>query len=372
MNIVISEYDVITPYGLGTDVLWQGLLSGKTGIARCNRFSTDAFVTCNAGVIPSLRANNDESLVIQMFSQLFSRNGFHVPADAYLIVASTTGEIDLLERAVLDGRGDAGDSILAGLAPKVERLAGLKRSGMIVSSACASATVAFARALSLIRSGAEDCVLVAAADCVSEFVFSGFSSLMALDENCARPFDKYRNGLTVGESAGYMLLMSETRAREKGHKICGRLVGAGLSNDANHMTGPSRDGSGLARAMKKSLLSAGIDKESIGYIAAHGTGTQYNDAMEMKAFKSVFERPRPIFSVKGGTGHTMGSTGLVQCAAALHALTRGTIPPTVGLRDVSDEASGWAKATRQDIDKPYGMVVNAGFGGINAAVVIEK
>jgi len=140
---------------------------------------------------------------------------------------------------------------------------------------------------------------VVACDSITEFIFSGFSSLMALDSEPARPFDKNRAGLNVGEAAAYALLMS--KHGRHGEPSCSRdNSGLGLSDDANHMTGPSRESEGLILAVSKALTSAGIGPDDVGCISAHGTGTVYNDAMEMRAFHAVFQqRERPVYSLKG-------------------------------------------------------------------------
>jgi 3-oxoacyl-(acyl-carrier-protein) synthase len=370
MSALICDYNVINSYGLGNEALWEGLVSGRTAISECDRLCTDHFLTGKAGTIVSIDPGKDESLVMQMLRMLFEHADLHVPRDTFLMVATTVGEIDLLERAVLNQQGDARDSNISRLPAKVAELLGTDRNGMVVSSACASSTAALLRALALIENGEESCVLVVGVDAVSEFVFSGFSSLMALDKTFARPFDCDRAGLNIGEGSAYMLLMSEERAKKENATADAVLAGAGMASDANHMTGPARDGGGLAKAIEKAIVSSGTDRESIGFVAAHGTGTDYNDSMEMKAFKRVFETPRPIFSVKGGIGHTMGSTGLMQCSAALQALGHKSVPPTIGLTHVCDEAQGWASSQSQKTETSSCVVVNAGFGGTNAAVII--
>ena len=371
MTAAIVDYDCLTPYGLGSEDLWAGLSAGRTAVGTCDRFRTDAFTSHLAGMVPDLRPGERDSLVMQLLVRLFGVREEPFPPDTYLIVGTTTGEIDLLEDAVANGVGGVERSVVGALGTKVARAAGLTRAGEVVSAACASSTAGLARALSLIRSGEEDCILVAAADCVSEFVFSGFSSLGALDRDPARPFDAQRRGMNIGEGAAYVLLASEKRAREMGVGVRAVLRGAGMAGDADHMTGPDRDGKGLARAVSNALRSAGRASDAVGCIAAHGTGTALSDAMEMAAFKTVFENPRPVFSVKGGTGHTMGSTGLIQCAAALRAVRERSAPPTVGLRNVSDEARGWAAPVPQRVETPCALVTNSGFGGINVAVVLE-
>lgn len=370
---VIVAAGVVTPYGQGTDALWQGLLSGKTAIAQVTRFATRSFQSSFAGSVKGLAYHRGESLVMQMLRRLFAEASSAVPKDAKLILATTKGEIDFLEQAVLTGNGDPAECGLDRLAGKVAALAGLSDDhGMVVSAACASASAATARAAAMVRSGRADCVLVVACDAVTEFVYAGFSSLMALDPGSARPFDRERKGLSVGEAAAYAVIMSEERAKREGKTIFGTLAGWGLSDDANHMTGPSRTSEGLILAINKALAAASRKAEDIGCISAHGTGTMYNDAMEMGAFREVFKAgPVPVYSVKGGIGHTMGAAGLIEIITALHVLREKTVPPTVNLRKPDQDAEGWVSPDARPLtEKGAALITNAGFSGINAAVVV--
>jgi 3-oxoacyl-[acyl-carrier-protein] synthase II len=225
----------------------------------------------------------------------------------------------------------------------------------------------------MIRDGERDCVLVVGCDNVSEFVAAGFASLMALDEDMARPFDRDRRGLSLGEAAAFMLLMSEHRASRENRPVLAEISGWGLTGDANHITGPARDGSGLALALRKALQSAGISSDEVGSISAHGTGTLYNDSMEMKAFRSVFAgKPLPTYSVKGGIGHTMGTAGLVDIIVAIKTLMERVVPPTVNLRQVDPEALGWVASEPQPYDADVTVSTNSGFGGVNCAVVLKR
>ena len=371
LDVIVADYDLITPFGAGVTPLMDALSAGQSAVKKIDRFKTGHFKTCNAAVIDALVPQADESILLMMLERLVRQNSLVVPPDTTIIFASTVGEIDLLERAVIAGGEKSAAGSLSETLCWLEDLLKVNTQGMVVSAACASSTAAIARACSLINSGRSESVLIVAGDIVSEFVFSGFSTLMALDDNQARPFDKNRGGLSIGEAAGYMLLMSTERAAEEQVRVLGRIAGSGMSNDATHMTAPSREGEGLSRAIKKSISSANVLPNDIAFIAAHGTGTHYNDAMEIKAFSSIFDEAVPIFSVKGAIGHTMGSAGLVQAMVAFESLKEKQVPGTVALQTPAEEAEGWVSTARQSFDKTYGLVVNAGFGGINVAVVIQ-
>jgi 3-oxoacyl-[acyl-carrier-protein] synthase II len=373
IETVVVAHDLVSPYGWGVNACWEGLFSGRTAIRPFERFSMDSIRTDKAAFVAGLDPDGDETLAMQLLRPLIEENGTAIPPDALLLLATTNGEIDILERSVLQGTPDAGGSRPECLTRKVQRLWGLKEPGMVVCAACASSSAAVAQGAAMIREGDRDCVLVVACDNVSEFVAAGFSSLMALDKDMARPFDQNRRGLSLGEAAAFILLMSDARASREDRPVLARISGWGLTSDANHITGPSRDGSGLALALRRALRSANVSAEEVGSISAHGTGTVYNDSMEMKAFKSIFKRSAlPTYSLKGGIGHTMGTAGLVDIIVAVETLREGVLPPTVNLREVDEEAAGWASPDPCACDTGVTVSTNSGFGGINCAVVLSR
>jgi 3-oxoacyl-[acyl-carrier-protein] synthase II len=370
LNVIVTEFDMVTAYGRGLKACWDGLLSNKTAIKKFSRFPPVDFSTSYAAMIDGVLPGTD-SLVWQMLKPLLESGRKDIPKDACLILSTAVGEIDFLERAVLSD-GDVSESNLKNLLEKVGNFLGLSQGGILVSAACASSSAAVAIAADMISSGKKDCCLIVACDGVSEFVYSGFSSLMGLDKVPARPFDRARAGLSLGEGAGYILLMSEERAKREAKKINAKVIGWGMSNDSNHMTSPSREGNGLAAAIKQALSKAKISASDIGSICAHGTGTLYNDLMEMKAFQKVFLNPIPVYSVKGATGHTLGAAGLLEIIICIKSLQEKLIPGTVGLSLADDEAVGWVNSGAIKCDNSLTLSVNAGFGGVNAAVVISK
>lgn len=372
IKVGIVGFELVTAYGQGVSSLWSGLLRRNGRIKSLKRFPTKSFQSANAACIEGLTYLKGKSLVLQMLEKVFSGNCLKIPKDSFLILATTVGEIDILEKYLLSGGVNPEESVLGNFLKKIGRLAKLKSPGIVLSCACASSSAAIAQGAELIRSGEKDSVLVVAADSVSEFVFSGFSSLMALDKEKAKPFDKNRSGLSLGEAAGFILLMSDERARKEKRKILGEVAGWGMSSDANHMTGPARDGSGLAEAIFKALKSAKASPSDIGCISAHGTGTVYNDAMEIKAFKKVYKKHLPAYSIKGAIGHTLGAAGLIEAVILLKVLQEKIIPATVGLKNIDPEAKGWVSLSAREFNKGMGILNNCGFGGINAALILKK
>ncbi len=372
MKVLIVDADVVTPYGRGVEALWAGLLSGRTAIRPLSRFPTGNFRAGHAATIDGVDPAGSGSMVMQMLRPMIARSAASIPRDADLILASTVGEIEWLEREGGTGGRGAARSCPRFLQRALARSWGLDRDGIAMSAACASSTIAIAHGAALIRAGRSDAVLVVGCDAVSEFVFAGFSSLFALDPLMARPFDRHRAGLTLGEAAGYVLLMSERRAAREERQTLGEVCGWGMTSDAVHMTGPHLDGPGLARAIEKALARAGADPSDVGSIVAHGTGTSYNDAMEIRAFKAVQGADAvPTYSIKGGTGHTLGATGLVETLVAIRSARERIAPPSVNLVECDDEAIGWVHRDSQPLRSGLVVSTNSGFGGINAALVLS-
>jgi 3-oxoacyl-[acyl-carrier-protein] synthase II len=225
----------------------------------------------------------------------------------------------------------------------------------------------------MIALGRADVVGVFCFDLVTEFVFSGFSAINALSPGWCRPFDSGRNGLTLGEGASFLVMMSEERARTENKTKLGRIIGWGIANDAAHITAPARDGCGLIQAIRFALDMAELKPEDIGAVNAHGTGTVYNDMMELTAFADVFgDRPLPIHSVKGAIGHTLGAAGGIEVAVALKSLDEQLLPPTVGLKCPESKGIGRVSHEPQLLATDYLLTTNSGFGGINAALILEK
>jgi len=239
-----------------------------------------------------------------------------------------------------------------------------------VSAACISGLLAIQQGVALIRRGLADLVFVAGVDLVSEFVLAGFTALKSLDPEGCRPFDKTRVGLSLGEGAGAVVLAR--RDLLAGQAVL--VTGWGTSNDANHLTGPSRDGAGLALAISRALARAGAAPGSIDYVNAHGTGTPYNDAMESLALRTVFgERVPPFSSSKGLLGHTLGAAGILETILCLAALETRMLPGTPRLRERDPVAPESLVHEPRPADRLRRILkINCGFAGTNAALVLER
>ncbi len=376
---VIVYSDIFTAYGHGVDKCFDGLLENKNTAKDCTRFNTEHFIGHNASLIPQTdksKSNNKSNIMKMLYPMIDTFKNKNLPKPEIVIGATTVGEIDLLENEIINKSENIDDYNIKNLPGKFAKYAEFdeKIETQIISSACASSTTALGLAAEYIITGEKKCVCVFGVDAVSEFIYAGFSSLMALScENCT-PFDKNRKGLVPGDGAGIMLIMDEVDAKKAGLKPLAILSGSGFCNDANHMTGPAKDGSGLAQAIKNALENANISPDDIGSISAHGTGTNYNDAMEIKAFDKVFNnRKIPIYSIKGGTGHTMGAAGIIETAIMIKSLEKNIVPPTVNFKtQMLESRNEISNKSQKALNEEYALSVNAGFGGINAALIIKN
>lgn len=244
---------------------------------------------------------------------------------------------------------------------------------MEVNAACASSTYGLALGAEMIRQDIVESVLVCAADPVSRFIFTGFAALRALSPTVCRPFDVSRDGLLIGEGAFAMLLMSERLVESQKSTPLALLSGWGIANDANHITAPARDGSGLIHAIHTALDSAKLEPDEIQAFCAHGTGTVFNDSMELTAVNSLFgERRFPVFSIKGAIGHTMGAAGGIEAAVSICAMQDRIVSATAGLQQEEERAAGRVSCRSQQFPGNNILTTNSGFGGCNAALILAK
>ena len=368
----IVDVGAVTALGDTLQDTWRGVVKGKTAIGAVSRFPVEAYPSKIAACIKGLQPDEGRSIIHALIERLVAQERL-VPSDARLITATTKMGIDNLEKLERHKKANARDVLPCALPETVSQRLGLIDRGINISASCASSTIAVAQGSAMIASGAADAVLVFCADVVTDFTFSGFSSLKILSPFPCRPFDKDRNGLTLGDGAAALLLMSDERAKKEKRAIIASVRGWGVANDAFHITSPARDGSGLVAAINQALARARLDADEIAGVSAHGTGTAYNDLMELTAFNKVFSKSRtPVYSVKGNIGHTMGAAGGIEVTLATKALETRTVPPTVGFQNPEQGAEGVVSAEPVSIQGDYLLTCNSGFGGINAAIVLER
>lgn len=251
---------------------------------------------------------------------------------------------------------------------------GLKPFMATISTACSSSANALILGARLIRSGKVEKAICGGCDAMSRFTVNGFLSLKNVDKNPCRPFDRGRNGLNLGEGAGFLLLEKESDARERGAEIMAFLEGYSNSNDAYHPTAPSPDGSGAYRTMKQALEMAKLKAGDIGYINTHGTATLSNDLAEGLAIEKLFGANPPFFSsTKPFTGHTLAAAGVVEAIFSIWAMQEEVAFPNLNFEHKMEELRISPVTKAESVPGINYVLSNSfGFGGNNVSLVFSK
>lgn len=370
MSARITGVGAITALGRGTAALWDGALAGRTGLAAPSALQLPDMPGALVGeALGGLPADADRALALARAAVEEALAGRDISGDRTALIMSTTkGGIGLAQHAM---EALAPPEVLHTfpiyeLGAQLARELGISGPVQTVSVACASGTTALGHALRLLEQGRADRALVVGADALSEFVVRGFSTLRALANDIARPFDAERTGLCVGEAGAAILLEAGV-----GEQMA-TLVGYGGSNDCNHITGPARDGIGLQRALNAALAHAGLSPADIAAVSAHGTATRFNDGMEGFAYDAVLGGRRvPVHSIKGAIGHTLGAAGLVEAVLCVLGIRDRRWPPTAGLQ-TPDPTIPLSVTLGEPVALDGDVIISSssGFSGINSAVIL--
>lgn len=246
------------------------------------------------------------------------------------------------------------------------RVLGLEGPVLTVSTACSSSAKVFASAARMIESGMADAAVVGGVDSLCMSVLYGFHSLELVSARPCRPFDRARNGLNLGEAAGFAVLEPEPSGS------LGRLLGWGESSDAHHMASPHPKGAGAVAAMRGALDHGGLEPEQIGFINCHGTATPMNDRIEAAAIREVFAEPPPAASTKAWTGHTLGAAGIAESVFSLLALGDERLPQSLHCDDPEDGWSDFILRQPRSVRIDRVLTNSFGFGGSNCSLVFGR
>lgn len=365
----LENSNITSPLGWDSRENLESVLSGKRGIRNCTNRSL------SAEDLPLALIDRDELErrfagpagteaytrfeKIGILSMLDALKGSEVdPADrrTVFILSTTKGNVEILENPSGFNKERL---FLWKSAEVIARFFGNKNRPIVISNACISGVAAMLLGKQLISAGKYDHAIVLGADLVSSFIVSGFQSFLSLSDEPCKPFDSTRTGLNLGEAAATVILSARHGEVE--------LVAGATSNDANHISGPSRTGEGLFLAISYALKG----QEMPGLISAHGTATLYNDEMESIALKRSVLTGVPVNSLKGYFGHTLGAAGILETIINIGAMKKGIFPATMGLsnRGVSGEISVSPQNVKGEASSM--LKIASGFGGCNAAALFK-
>ncbi|MEM8772862.1 MAG: beta-ketoacyl-ACP synthase II [Pseudomonadota bacterium] len=423
-RVVVTGMGLVTPLGVGLDPVWKRLVSGDSGIGMIERFDASSMACHIAGEVPQAdgrgggeaagdAAFNADDWVeprerrrigdfilygIAAAQMAYDDAGIELKTDEErerfgVMTGSGIGGLEGIqdETLVLENKGPRRVSpfFVAGnlinlVSGQVSIRLGLKGPNHAVVTACSSGAHAIGDAARLIAFDDADYMLAGGAEAsVCPIGIAGFAACKALSthfndapDRGSRPYDKDRDGFVMGEGAGFIVLEEYERAKARGAKIYGEVVGYGLSGDAYHITAPAEDGNGGYRSMQMALKRAGVTPKDVDYVNAHGTSTPVGDEIELRAVERLFGEAAGdllMSSTKSSIGHLLGAAGAVEAIFCLLALRDGIAPPTLNLDNPSVETP-INLCAKTAVKAPIDVVLSNsfGFGGTNASLVMRR
>lgn len=405
-RVVVTGLGAVTPIGNSVEDFWNGVKQGKTGFGPITYFDTTDYKSKLAAELKDFNPEDymDKKAARRMeaFCQYAVAAAKEAIEDAKLdmekedpyrvgcAVGNGVGSLQSMQREYVRLKDRGPSKVSPMLVPlmitnmaagNVSIMYGLKGKSINVVTACATGTHSIGEAFRTIQYGDADVMVAGGTEAsIVEIGVAGFSALTALstseDPNrCSIPFDKDRDGFVMGEGAGIVILEELEHAKARGAKIYAEVLGYGCSSDAYHITSPAEDGMGAATAMSNAVNDAGLAKEQITYINAHGTSTHYNDLFETRAIKAAFgdhAKDIKINSTKSMTGHLLGAAGAVEFITCVKEVEENFIHRTVGFNESEEEMDlNYCKESYNE-EVPFALSNSLGFGGHNASILIGK
>ena len=407
-RVVVTGIGLVTPLGSDRETTWKNLINGESGVDYIGAFDAEGFESRIAGEVtdfaPEAILGRRQAKRMDRFAQFacvasleaLEHAGIEMEDEAadrvaVLIGSGVGGIITISEQLeVLNDRGPRRVNpflvpmMLGDMASgQVSMTIGAKGPNFSVVSACATGTDSIGEAAEMIRRGVVDVAIAGGSEAaICPIGVSGFNACKALStrnddpQAASRPFDAERDGFVLGEGAGVIVIESLKHAEKRGAEVLCELVGYGATSDAHHVTQPHPEGEGAAEAMKIAMEQAGIDREEVAYINAHGTSTPLNDKFETIAVKKAFgdhAEKLSVSSTKSMTGHLLGAAGGIEAGFSVLAISESAVPPTINLENPDidcdlDYVPNMAKRGRV----PVVMSNSLGFGGHNASVLFKE
>ena len=373
-DVYITDYNCVTPLGFDVESNWKALLEGKSGVGL--QKITENHEAFFVSKIDDEKLENEfkndfdnqdftrlEKMFLLSLKPLVKKH--QISDDTAFILSTTKGNISLLKN-----KTTLPESVyLSNLAQKIADFFGFKTKPIVISNACVSGVMAISVAKNMILAGKYKDAFVIAGDEISEFVVSGFNSFQAIGSEPCKPYDKNRNGINLGEATAAVYITSELNQSEK-FKF--KILGDSAINDANHISGPSRTGDGLYESVKNAMKEAKISADKIDFISAHGTATLYNDEMEAIAFNRMNLQNVPLNSLKGYYGHCLGASGLLESIISMESALHNTLLSSKNFEEMGISQDLNIIKENLSAEIRYILKTASGFGGCNAAIVLEK
>lgn len=400
-RVVVTGMGAVSAVGNDLPAFWRSLQEGRGGIGPITIFDPSGYRSHNGGEVRGL--SPERHFTLRELRRLSRCDQFGIIAAREAMSASGI-ELEMVDRqrcGVILGADSGGifsveqyfraiythapkrpsPSLLVSfaLATTTDHIAqefDLRGPRTTTATVCSSSSAAIAFARDAIVHGTADLMVTGGSDSLCEVTYAGFNSLRAVDPEGCRPFDKNRQGLSLGEGAGILILEEMEHARTRGAQIWGELLGCGICAEAYHLTAPEPSGEGIARAIRLALEDAGISPEEVDYINAHGTGTPLNDLVETRGIKRAFGKwayDIPVSSIKSMIGHCLGSAGGIEAIATILSLQEGIIPPTVNYSTPDPECDldyTPNEAAKRDIQ--IAISNSFAFGGNNVCLVFAR
>lgn len=374
-EVYISETNCITPLGFDVADNIKNIAGSVSGIHLhqnedlmkmqfyASIINDDDLNSAFAKICSAENYTRLEKMMILALQPIVEKSKIVLNKRTGFILSTTKGNITALGNPSSDNFQKAH---LSQLAKKAADFFGFATEPIVVSNACVSGILAVSVAKRLIQADVFDNIFIVAGDEVSEFVLSGFNSFQAMSDSPCRPYSKNRNGVTLGEATAAVLVSSN----KENAKI--KIIGDGSINDANHISGPSRNGEGLFRSIESALAEAKINASQIDYISAHGTATFFNDEMEAIAFNRLGLENVPVNSLKGFYGHTLGASGLLETVIGIESVLESKLFVSLGFDEIGVSQPINVIEKNQDKNINYFLKTASGFGGCNTAILFQK
>lgn len=405
-RVVVTGMGAITPIGLSVEEFWESVKAGKTGFAPITKFDASEYKCHIAAEVNGFEGKNYMDFKAAKRMELFCQYAVAATKEALedagldmekedpfrvgVSVGSGIGSLQAMEREhqkLLEKGPSRVNPLLVPMmicnmaAGNVSIQYGLKGKSINVVTACATGTNSIGEAFRAIQYGEADVMVAGGTESsVTPIGIAGFTALTALSSSddparCSIPFDKERSGFVMGEGSAVVILEELEHAKARGAKIYAEVVGYGCTSDAFHITSPAEDGSGAAKAMEYAIMDAGIAKEDITYINAHGTSTHHNDLFETRAIKLLFGEHAnniKINSTKSMVGHLLGAAGALEFVTCVKELEDGFIHKTVGYQVPDEECDLDYCKEAVEGEFTYALSNSLGFGGHNASIIVKK